>query len=429
MPSFSYEAISRDGSRQSGVLDCADAGTASRLLSRRGLTPLKIRSDGPARPPVAKARRARDPVGSSAAAASRTPATSDPANAPGRRVSRKTVIRFLGLALRLHKGGYSIGDTVKALRSRLRIPADQVFAAAVWEEIAEGKNFSEALGAAGAPLPDSLLQMIRAGEATGNLAPVLGDLVEHLHNVDSVRKEVLGSLAYPAFLVTFSLAVGGFLVGFMMPKIRDLTTTLGGEPSFFTKLLGSLTSIFVYAIPLGLLAVILSSVAFALLRRNPSGRFRTDRWLLRLPLVGQLIRQIEIHRLASLLGSLIRNGVSTSQALLLAEPTLRNLELRERFSGAREGIFEGAAVSRSLIAAGILEDVEGDLLEASEAGGHLDEGFVDLGATLHATVARRTRLIVNGVAAGALAFAFGLITLVALSMVTSIFQVTRTLNQ
>ncbi|MGF1530297.1 MAG: type II secretion system F family protein [Puniceicoccaceae bacterium] len=429
MPQFQFTALDRQGVRSSGTLEAPDQSAASRQLAGRGLTPLSLQSSGIS---PAKTRSRVRPKPSPSQPAAPVPQASPPrrnrkAIRP-KRLPAKSFRRFLSLALRLHEGGYSIGDTIKVLRTRLGNPEDLAFAEDVWAHISEGRGFSDSLALAGAPVPDSLIQMIRAGEATGNLAPVLRDLLDYLENLDSVRREVLGSMAYPAALVLFTLGVGGFLVGYLMPIIQGMVSSMGGELSIFSRILSTFTEVIVKGFPIFLSGIAIGVLAFILVRRSEAGLLQTDRLLLQIPTIGKLIRLLDLYRLSGLLASLIRNGVSTAEALVLTEPAIRNTLLRQSFQQTRDAVFEGAPISRTMSHLGLLDPVEGDLLGASEAGGQLGLGFSDLAADFRQSLTLRTKILVKLVAALALGFAFILVALIALAMISSIFEVSGSLQ-
>ena len=331
---------------------------------------------------------------------------------------------FLKMLLGLVKGGMAIGDAVRNLRDRATSPRLQSLAAAVWARLSDGSTLGQALkDAAPGRSRDTMNTVIEIGEQTGNLPPILEELLAQRDESRDVRRKLIGSLLYPTFLFGMALAVAAFLLFFLMPRVQSTVEGLGSGLSPFAAFLIGASNVLLLAAPILAVTVLIAFLISLVVRRTPEGRFKYDRFLLKVPIVGAIVRDSEVYRLCSILSLLLGSGIHASQAFSLTRQAIRNLELRRRFEEVRNLVNEGASVAVSLQQHGLLNPTASDLLKVGEETGELSSGFETLREEYRESLSNRLRnltIIVSGAAIGG---AFLFVTMVALAVVTSIFQV------
>ncbi|MBC2603102.1 type II secretion system F family protein [Puniceicoccus vermicola] len=402
MAKFSYTARDASGQSTRGEVEASDRVQATRRLRGMGLRPTSIQEA------VSKKRTTQK-------------------EKSGKKVAPPGDVQvdaFLKMLLGLVKGGMAIGDAVRNLRDRATSPRLQSLAAAVWARLSDGSTLGQALkDAAPGRSRDTMNTVIEIGEQTGNLPPILEELLAQRDESRDVRRKLIGSLLYPTFLFGMALAVAAFLLFFLMPRVQSTVEGLGSGLSPFAAFLIGASNVLLLAAPILAVTVLIAFLISLVVRRTPEGRFKYDRFLLKVPIVGAIVRDSEVYRLCSILSLLLGSGIHASQAFSLTRQAIRNLELRRRFEEVRNLVNEGASVAVSLQQHGLLNPTASDLLKVGEETGELSSGFETLREEYRESLSNRLRnltIIVSGAAIGG---AFLFVTMVALAVVTSIFQV------
>ncbi len=401
MATFSYTARDADGKAVAASIEAADRVQATRRLRAMGLRPTGIRE----------------------AAAGKGKARSEKA-AAGPPPTDAQVDAFLKMVLGLSKGGMAMGDAVRNLRDRATSPRLRSLATAVWARLSDGSTLGQALrSAAPGKSRETLNTVIEIGEQTGNLPPILEELLAQRQEGREVRRRLIGSLLYPTFLFGMALAVAAFLLFFLMPKVQSTVEGLGSGLSPFAAFLIGGSNLLLLAAPICAGIGLIGFLATLVVRRTPEGRFRFDRFILKVPVAGPIVLDAEVYRLCSILSLLLGSGIHASQAFSLTRQAIRNGELRRRFEEVRNLVNEGGSVAVALQEKGLLDPTAADLLKVGEETGELAGGFQSLREDYRESLSERLRKLTILVSGGAIAGAFLFVTMVALAVVTSIFQV------
>ena len=162
-------------------------------------------------------------------------------------------------------------------------------------------------------------------------------------------------------------------------------------------------------------------------RRSAPGLRLTDGWLLRIPLIGKIVFFADLFQAGSLIGTLLESGINTTETLRLSERTVQNTALRERFRLARGQINEGLSIAQAFQSNHFMPDLAIDILTVGENTGNLGQSINEVTRGFRNELTKRLTLLTQVVSSGALVGAFVLVTLIALGIVTSVFQVSRSL--
>lgn len=158
-------------------------------------------------------------------------------------------------------------------------------------------------------------------------------------------------------------------------------------------------------------------------RRTPAGRLATDELGLRLPLLSGFAIRSTVLNFAHTLAVLLENGITTAEALRLAEKTIGNLALRERLRDATDRVLEGEALSLALGRTGIFEPLLLDRLSVSEQSGSLAPGLRDVARTCRAQLDKFLNTFTTSISAGVLVAAFSFVAFIAYAIVSAVFAV------
>lgn len=426
MATFQYTAINSRGQRVTGRESAPDRAALVRALSKRDLRVISAQGEqGPARAPTSSnSGSSKQQDGKAAATASRAASPGSGLLRQSKRPLReKSRLQFLQMFRRLLGGGLSTGDAVRAILNTTGDPEVRTLAQNLWQELAEGRSFSQSLEIAGAGLSRELLELVAAGEATGRLAPVIDDVTQILEDRRRIRELLVSKLGYPVFLISVAFAVCAFLVLFLVPQVQGILTSLRVDMSWPVRVLFAFSQSIFWVGPLLVFILVAGVVFIGVSRQRDAGRLWQDRLIFQLPVFRSISRPYVGYRLCRTLASLIRNGVDLSEALVLAGRTIGNRHIQECFDRARRAINDGQNVALALGEEELLDRLSLGVLATHESIGELGPGFDDIANDYQNVLDRNLNRLIKVTAGAALGFAFSLVALVALGMVSAVFEV------
>ncbi len=411
MLKFKYRALDINGKTLEGECEAPDRKGALEILLSKNLKPLNL-------VPVAK----QSPLFTKEKGKQKTPKT---------KKSQKLALPFLKRLLQLHSGGMPIGDTVKILHTRLQDKAQKELAAGLWRELSEGASLADALRRHSDVFSDDIVCPIEAAEATGSLGAVLKDVIRFLSERETLKKKILAGLAYPVFISVVAIGVVGLFLFFLLPRIESMLHALGGKMTLSARLLIGFSHWLIYGIPL-LVTLAVAGWIFVIQwrTRSQNGRRRTDQWVLNLPFVGKILRYSEICRTSNLMGTLLSSGVNLTEAMRLTEKSIKNTYLRQFFLEARSKINDGVAFSAAFRKGKdiFFTDLALDILTVAESTGTMHHGLGEIYTLHNQELDENLRWMTNFITSFALGFAFFLVGVLALSIVSSVLQFSQSIK-
>jgi general secretion pathway protein F len=223
----------------------------------------------------------------------------------------------------------------------------------VRERLRGGSSLAAALAAEPASFPRLYIGLVRAGEAGGNLGETLERLARLLQRQRSLSLTIRSALVYPTILVVAGLGSIIFLVGTVLPQFVPMFAQSGVPIPTATRVLLALGDVVRQGGPWALAALPVLIITGRQALARPRVRRLVDAALLRLPLLGPLLREGLAARFARTFGTLLGNGVPLIGALAIAQETLGNMVAVEAVRRASDSARDGAGVARALEAAGV----------------------------------------------------------------------------
>jgi general secretion pathway protein F len=243
---------------------------------------------------------------------------------------------------------------------------------AVHGAVLEGRRLSEAMGREPASFPPLYRAMVSAGESSGTLPHILERLAELLERQAQVRSKVLSALAYPIILAIVATFVVFALMIFVVPQVVEQFEDVGQELPLLTRIVIALSD-FLANWWWALLLVLIGSVLLAGRALRDEGlRLRFDRGLLRLPLIGRLLRDLHAARMARTLSTMVASRLPLLEGLRLTTQTVHNRALRNASADITESIRTGGSLSAALRRAAVFPPLLVYLAASGEASGKLD---------------------------------------------------------
>jgi type IV pilus assembly protein PilC len=283
---------------------------------------------------------------------------------------QSTFLIFNQQFLTLMKAGLPILTALDLLIKRQRDKSLLRLLENVRERVKGGELLSDAFAAQGM-FPKMYTTTLMAGEKSGNMEEVLSRYIQYQRMVQSFRKKLLVSLVYPALLITMVTIMLIFLITFVVPRFADLFNNLGAQ----------LPAITVFMLAVGLnaqkyawIVVIVVGVAGALLFRwkhSDSGAQAIDKFMLSLPLIGEIRLKYQVANFSRILATLLQGGLPLVPAMETAGASLSSRQMLLGVTAAAERVREGQGLAKSMESQKLFPDLAVEMLEVGESTGAL----------------------------------------------------------
>jgi general secretion pathway protein F len=365
MPAFEFQALDPAGREQRGVLEADSPRQVRQLLRDRQWLPVSVLEVGERRTTAAQPT-ITSPV--SALARLRRGLREPPARIGGRDLA--LITRQLATLVR---AALPLEEALQAVAQQTDRPAAQRILTGVRARVMEGDTLATALGGFPRVFPEIYRATVGAGEQSGRLDTVLERLADYTERRDQLRQRVLGALLYPIVLTAMCVVVVAGLLTYVVPQVVAVFESGGNSLPWLTR---ALLAVSAFLREWGLLLLSLTALGgFAFMRwlRAKSARRRFEGLLLRLPLIGRLLRSLGAARFTRTFSILIGSAVPALEGLRIAGATVGNLPMSEAIEAAAERVREGAPIGRSLAASGLFPPLTVHLVSSGESSGRLEE--------------------------------------------------------
>ncbi len=239
--------------------------------------------------------------------------------------------------------------------------------------VMEGKRLSQAMEYESATFDPLYVAMVAAGEASGDLGRVLTNIADHREKSLETKQKIQSALIYPIVLLVVAVGVITALMVFVVPKVVKQFESFGAELPFLTKLVVG-TSNFLVNYGFGLFAVIAIFIAAFIFGMKRAGfSLFVHKHLLRLPLIGRLVRTVNAARFARSLGTLIDGGSPMLEGLIAARETIQNDVMRGALNTAINQVKEGTSPANALRKCGAFPAMLSYMVAAGEKSGQVPE--------------------------------------------------------
>lgn len=395
MPIYEYKGLNKAGKNVNGMLDAESQSELRSRLQGKGIFVTEV-----------KAGKAGE------------------AAASGGEIDFKRMLQFVGLRdiavltrqlATLLKAGIPLVEALAALTDQADKDELKRVLSDVRRQVNEGSGLAIALSGHEKHFSDLYVNMVRAGESSGNLDLVLERLTDFLEGQIELRGKVVSAMVYPLVMTVVGTGILGFLFAFVVPKITRMFADQKRSLPLITKLLLLISDIVSngWFIILPLMGA--SVWGFLYWKKSKDGRPRWDRFVLKVPVVGNLMRMIAITRFSSTLGTLLASGVPLLQALDIVKNILGNTRLIEVIEDVRVNVREGDSVAQPLKRSGEFPPLVTHMIAIGERTGQLEDMLenvavnyrqqVDIRIQAATTLLEPLMIVIMGVAVGFIVFA------------------------
>ncbi len=351
MPDFDYIAIDTRGAERRGHVAADTADAARVALDARKLYVVRL---DPGAPPVPEAR----------------PLFGLSIGTP--KMSGKQLTLFTRQLATLNRVS-PLEESLRTITKQTEQESVRGIVSQVHAGVVEGRRLADAMARAPKSFPPLYRAMVAAGESSGTLPTILDRLAALLERQAEIRGKLLTALAYPTILALVALGVVAALMMFVVPQVVEQFDTVGQELPLLTRIVIAVSDLLVGWWWLGLLGLVLASLVAWRALKDPGIRLAFDTGLLRLPLLGRLLRDLHAARMARTLGTMVASRLPLLEGLTLTAGTIHNRRLRVASDSLVDAIRGGGSLSAAMRRTGVFPPLLTYLAASGEAAGRLDE--------------------------------------------------------
>ncbi len=402
MPDFTYDALTRTGSKASGTIAANSEREAAMALDAKGLFPTRI-------------------------ALARTQAASGGFFS---RVSARHLATFYSQLADLLHTGVPLLRSLELLERQSTNVKLQAVVREIRGKVADGTGLAQAMGAHPKVFDELAVSMVKAGQEGGFLEDVLKRISTFVEHQEDMKAKVVGALAYPVFLAVAGFLVLNILVIFFVPKFEPVFDKLKEKDDLPGLTMGLMAvSHFLQSWWPALIA--LGGFALWGYRRwaaTPPGRLVVDRARIRLPLFGKVFLNLALSRFTRILGTMLHNGIPILRALTIAKDSTGNKVLTAAIEKSAENVTAGEKLADPLRKSGYFPPDVVEMIAIGEEANTLERVLIDISDGLEKRTARQLELMVKLLEPIMLLVMAGVTLLVVAGLLLPVFKMGQTVG-
>ena len=359
MPYFQYKAVAPDGRVVEGTLEAPDERVALARLEEQGQLPIKVFTgeEGGLLGKEFKLPWQR------------------------KRVPSSELLIFTQELATLLQAGLPLDRTLTILGDLTENAYLNEIGKELLREIKGGKSLSEGLALYPHVFPKLYVNMIKAGEFSGSLDSILFRVAEYLESAEELKSYLVSSLIYPAILAMVGSGSVIIMITFVIPKFASIFENAGAAIPLPMRVMLGLSAVLT-----GYWWLILGGLAagiymFNRMLKSDEGRLRWDRRLLQLPVMGKLLRKIEVSRFSRTLGTLLKSAVPMIQSINIVREVINNRVISSSMDPIISGVKKGDGLAKPVKESGAFPPFAIHLLEVGEETGRLDDMLLQIADT------------------------------------------------
>ena len=292
----------------------------------------------------------------------------------GKKIKNRDLIQFFLNLKQMQSAGIPLLDSLADIRDTADNEKFRDILSEMYREVSEGSSFSEAMANQKSVFNNLHVSLISSGEENGDIKSSCEQLIKYLKWVDSMESMVRKATRYPIILCLAVIATVIVMMAFVVPQIVGFISSLDQELPFATTSLMATSDFFVaYWMYLAFALIMSVFITRVLLRTSDSFAYKFDNMRLNMPIMGELIRKINIARFSQTFGALFKGGIDILKALDAASNTVTNRVLKEGLENVKEYVKSGDPLSMALNKSGEFPSMVVRMVRVGEESGNLTE--------------------------------------------------------
>jgi type IV pilus assembly protein PilC len=348
MAEFAWEARTRAGEIKRGVMDADTEAAVDTRLRQQNLNPTSVKK---------KPREWKNIQFGSG-------------------VSVPELVTFTRLFATMIDAGLPLVQCIDILAGQQKNKIFQNILRDVKSHVEQGSSFSDALRRHPKVFDELFVNLVQAGEAGGILDSIMNRLSVYLEKRQKLARQVRGALSYPTIVMFVGAGVMAVMLTFVIPAFENMFAEFGGGPEalpWITRVMVKISNSFVTFLPIIAIVLVGLGTGLSYVYKQPKGKRFMHKTMLRLPIVGDVLRKISVARFTRTLGTLLQSGVPILDALEICARTAGNVIIEEGIMLVRRRIAEGKNIAEPLMEAGVFPDMVVQMIGVGEQTGALDQ--------------------------------------------------------
>ena len=288
------------------------------------------------------------------------------------KVKEHDIILFARQFSTMIDAGLPIIQCLDILYSQQGNPTFKKMLKQIKESVEGGATLAEALKKFPKQFDDLFVNMIAAGEAGGILDAILRRLAAYMEKAARLKSQVKGAMTYPLVTLVIAIVVLAVILVFVIPVFQEMFADFGGELPAPTRIVVAMSDIVKSKILYIIGAIILFSIAFKKFYSTEKGRDLSDDMLLKIPVIGELLRKVAVAKFTRTMGTMLASGVAILEALDIVAKTAGNRTVEKAIYNVRSGIAEGRTMADPLTESGVFPPMVCQMIGVGESTGALD---------------------------------------------------------
>lgn len=345
MPKFKYAAITSNGEQLVGVIKGSSVDGVTQSLTRQGMQVRLVK-----------------PEGRNLLNFELTP----------KKVKPVELANFSRQMAAFVAAGLPLIDALNIIEEEASSKTLQKVVREVGESLQFGESFASAMAAHGDAFPAFYMSVLQSAEATGELDVVLRQLSRYVERDMEAKRKIRAALAYPSLVMLMSLVTIGVITIFVLPRFKVFFESFDAKLPLPTRMLLAMTNFLTTYWLFMAGGVLVAILLFLAAIRTHGGRYLRDRFLLSLPILGDVVRFTIVERFCRVLTSMLEAGVPIPESLRLATTGANNLVYQRSLDVARTEMLEGDGISRPLARTELFPKTVTSMMRVGEETGTLD---------------------------------------------------------
>ncbi len=338
------------------------------------------------------------------------------------KVKPKDIIVFTRQLATMLKAGLPFVDGLKALSKQVENKAMKEIIPSLEIDVSSGSSFSKALSKHPGVFPKLYISMVEAGEEGGVLDEILNRIVRIMETEEETKSRVKSAFTYPAIIVIIAIGVIGFLTTFVFPKFMGIFASANIALPLPTRILFGISSLV-----RGNLEIIIGGIFFAIIgfrayRKTSIGRHLTDNLILKVPLVGNLIKKVILSRFTRTLATLYSSGVPILRALEIVEGSSGNVVISKIMRKVKDGVKAGKSLAAPMADAKIFPAMMVQMIATGEKTGAISEMLTEISTSYDVEVDYAIKAMTSAIEPILIVFMGVVVGLTALSLFLPMFD-------
>jgi len=293
--------------------------------------------------------------------------------APRPRVSGEMLVIFTRQFATMIGAGIPVLECLNILQEQAEDPGFNRALGMIVEDVRGGSDLSTGLGKHPRVFERIYVNMIKAGEASGQLDTILSRLAEYMEATEKLKREIKGAMTYPVVSLVMILGITTFLLVFIIPRFNEIFKALKVELPLPTMIVLTASKLLTTYWAQTLFITVGLVLVFKWWKSTDSGGYTFDRLMLKAPVFGNLIQKVALSRFAKTFATLLRSGVPILGALEIVASTAGNRVVEEAVNNARESIRQGENLAKPLSESPVFPPMVVRMIAIGEKSGALEQ--------------------------------------------------------